>query len=72
MRALDAVKRVMDDFAAGVARRQQRPDASCGQCERRERCGLPPNRNCIVMAAQVARNRGRPVRCAILSQGGLS
>jgi hypothetical protein len=72
MRALDAVERVIADFAARVARRRERPASSCGACERWQRCGLPPSKNCIVMVAQLARNPGRPVKRSILSQGGLS
>jgi hypothetical protein len=32
----------------------------CGDCERWERCGLPPSDDCIVKAAQMARDPDRP------------
>jgi hypothetical protein len=68
MRALDTVKTVVASLAAGIAQGRGRPDAVCGECERWKRCGLPPSRNCIVMAAQLARDGGRPVKRPILTQ----
>ena len=29
---------------------------NCGDCERHDRCGLPPDDACIVRATQIARN----------------
>jgi hypothetical protein len=54
-------------LAALLARRRRQPDFMCGDCERWERCGLPPNKNCIVMAAQLARDGDRPVERRILA-----
>jgi hypothetical protein len=34
----------------------------CGDCERWERCGRPPSDDCIVKAAQLARDEERPRR----------
>lgn len=34
----------------------------CSDCERVERCGNPPSERCIVRAAQIARDGGKPVR----------
>lgn len=31
------------------------PEFTCGDCERSERCGLPPNDACIIRAAQLER-----------------
>jgi hypothetical protein len=33
----------------------------CGDCERWQRCGLPPSDRCIVKAAQLARG-GKPIK----------
>jgi hypothetical protein len=66
MRALEAIGGFFDKLAA-LAARKRGSEPVCGQCERWERCGLPPNRNCIVMAAQVARDEGRSVRQAWLT-----
>jgi len=33
----------------------RRPEFTCGDCERSDRCGLPPSDRCIVKAAQIAR-----------------
>jgi hypothetical protein len=68
MRVLDTVKAVAASLAAGIAQRRRRSDAVCGECERWKRCGLPPSRNCIVMAAQLARDGGRPAKRPILTQ----
>ncbi len=37
-----------------VALRRAR-EFTCGDCERSDRCGLPPSDRCIVKAAQIAR-----------------
>ena len=61
MDALNAISRMIAKLAALVARRPS-TDFVCGECERWERCGLAPHKECIVMAAQVARDGGRPAR----------
>jgi hypothetical protein len=38
------------------------PEFTCGDCERHARCGLPPSKLCVVRAAQIERDGGRPVR----------
>jgi hypothetical protein len=38
-----------------VAALRRRPEFTCGDCERSERCGLPPSDRCIVKAAQIGR-----------------
>jgi hypothetical protein len=68
MAALDVVRGVIARLAALVARRRPASDFICGECERWERCGLPPDRNCIVMAAQIARDGGRSTKRIILTQ----
>ena len=66
MRALDAVKRVVAGLAELKARRRS-SEFMCGECERWERCGLPPDENCIVKVAQLARDGRRPVKRPILT-----
>jgi hypothetical protein len=50
-----AIQDVFARFARTAAARQRRPEFTCGDCERSERCGLPPSDRCIVRAAQIAR-----------------
>ena len=50
-----AIHNVFAGFARTVAALRRRPEFACGDCERSERCGLPPSDRCIVKAAQIAR-----------------
>ncbi len=68
MRAPDAVQAIFTKLASFIPKPRPRPAFVCGECERWERCGLPPSDSCIVMAAQIARNGGRPVKRAGLTQ----
>jgi hypothetical protein len=52
MRALHAIPRVCLKWIGSL----QRPQFECGQCERWQRCGLPPNKDCITKAMQIARD----------------
>jgi hypothetical protein len=54
MRTLDIIRGI---FAKGIAlmSRPRRSDFTCGDCERWQRCGLPPHDDCIVRAEQLAR-----------------
>ncbi|HEY1365233.1 MAG TPA: hypothetical protein VGF60_23520 [Xanthobacteraceae bacterium] len=54
------VHTVITWLSAVVARLRARPAFVCGECERWQRCGLPPDKRCVVMAAQIARD-GEPV-----------
>jgi len=38
-----------------ISRRRRHEDFTCSDCERWERCGLPPNDACVVRAAQLTR-----------------
>jgi hypothetical protein len=67
MRALDVVQGIFTKLASIVTVRG-RSDFACGECERWERCGLPPSDKCIVMAVQIARNGGRSSKWTILHQ----
>lgn len=49
-----AIQGVFASFARTVAALRRRPDFTCGDCERSDRCGLPPSDRCIVKVAQIA------------------
>jgi hypothetical protein len=66
MRAFDLVRGIFAKLAALIT--PSRHDFVCGECERWERCGQPPDDRCIVMATQIAQRRGRPVRHVGLPQ----
>jgi hypothetical protein len=71
MRALGHIREKVVALAGWVALRERRADWAefhCGDCERRDRCGLPPDQDCVVKAAQIARDGGRPRRRAALTQ----
>lgn len=50
-----AIQDVFARFARTVAALRRRPEFTCSDCERSERCGLSPSDHCIVRAAQIAR-----------------
>jgi hypothetical protein len=56
MRAIQSLKAAFRAIADRIAAARSSPDFYCGQCERWERCGLPPSENCIVKLAQIARD----------------
>ena len=65
MAAFDTIREKFARFANAIAELRQRAawaEFECGDCERRDRCGLPPDRNCVVKAAQIAERGGRPRR----------
>ena len=62
MRAVDSLKVATNAIGRWLEDARSRPEFYCGQCERWERCGLPPNRNCITMLAQIERNGGESNR----------
>ena len=60
MRAFNLMHRVFTK-AAALASRRRITDFACGDCERWQRCGLPPHDDCVARAAQIARGV-RPVK----------
>ncbi len=68
MGTLEAIRGTIAKLASLMARRRRQPDFVCGECERWQRCGLPPSKKCVVMAAQIARNGGRSPRRAAVAQ----
>jgi hypothetical protein len=61
MHARDRVRAMVVRLIGAVLRRRRKPAFTCGECERWQRCGLPPSEHCIIMVTQLARD-GRPVR----------
>jgi hypothetical protein len=61
MRAIYLLNTVFHAVARRVAAARTRPAFYCGQCERWERCGLPPSEDCIVRLAQIERDGGRSI-----------
>ncbi len=57
MRALNVLFTKLAGFFAMMRRSA---DFTCGDCDRWEHCGLPPNKDCIHRLEQIARNEGRP------------
>jgi hypothetical protein len=52
MTALELLRRIAMRITA--SRRTAR--FTCGACERNSRCGLPPSKNCVIRAMQIARD----------------
>lgn len=44
---------------AGPARSSE---FTCGECMRRDSCGMPPSDQCVTRAAQLAAGRREPIR----------
>jgi hypothetical protein len=63
-------------IARVVATERRLSRFTCGDCDRWERCGLPPDANCVYRAAQVARDdwwlrrRTRRLAASLFSSGG--
>jgi len=53
---LDSIKRAFEGWL--VTQTRPRSPFMCGDCERVDRCGLPPSDNCIVKAMQIANHDG--------------
>jgi hypothetical protein len=55
MRSANPIRGVFARFASTVTALRRRSDFTCGDCERSDRCGLPPSDSCMIRAAQIAR-----------------
>ena len=62
MRVFQSFKAAVRQIATRTVRRGSA--FTCGECERWERCGLPPSSDCVIMAQQIERDGDRPVRRA--------
>ncbi len=56
MQIFDGIQTVFAAISERIAASQRGAGFTCGQCERNERCGLPPHEDCVVKAAQLARD----------------
>ena len=54
MDAENSIQDVFRKFAGTATALRRRSSFTCGDCERSDRCGLPPNDRCIFKAAQIA------------------
>ena len=68
MRVPNSIQGLLAKFAKLVALRPG-SDFTCGDCERSDRCGLPPSKTCIVRAEQIARGDWKAKRRAKLVIG---
>lgn len=69
MRAWNTVRRSADavrDTLNRLALRRRRTDFICGDCDRWQRCGLPPDSQCLARAEQLAHADGRAPRRTVL------
>jgi hypothetical protein len=55
MHVFDFVQGVLAKLASMSAALRRSSEFTCGDCERMERCGLPPSDDCIEKAAQIER-----------------
>jgi hypothetical protein len=71
MHTLNSVGETLKSWIGAIparAARSEWDEFTCGECERRDRCGLPPDQICIVKAMQIARDGGRPKRRTALTR----
>ena len=59
MQTIQSLKAVIHRIVSRIAGARRKSALYCGQCERWERCGLPPHRDCVPMLAQVEQDGGR-------------
>ena len=52
MSAFETIRNALSGLANKIAGRH-RPDFICNDCDRWQRCGLPPSGNCLARAAQI-------------------
>ncbi len=55
MPAANPIKDLFGRFASRVAALRRQSGFTCGDCERSDRCALPPSEDCVVRAEQIAR-----------------
>jgi hypothetical protein len=55
MSVTSAVRGIVATFADRIAAMRRTSEFTCGDCERSDRCGLPPSDTCIIRAEQMAR-----------------
>ena len=63
-----AIRGIFTEVSSRIVAMQREPDFTCGDCERSDRCGLPPSDTCIVRAEQLARGDWKLRRAKTLLQ----
>ena len=72
MSVISAVRSIATAFSHQIAAMRRTSEFTCGDCERSDRCGLPPSDTCIIRAEQMARGdwkarrRARALRRTVL------
>ena len=56
MKLPGALQAMLNAIAGRFAASRRASEFTCGKCEQNERCGLPPHTDCVVKAAQIARD----------------
>jgi hypothetical protein len=56
MLILDGIRTIFTAISDRIVASQRGEEFTCGQCEWNERCGLPQHDDCVVKAAQLARD----------------
>jgi hypothetical protein len=64
MHVFDFVQGIFAKLASISATLRRTSEFTCGDCERVDRCGLPPSDYCIEKAAQIERGWTRPTKWA--------
>jgi hypothetical protein len=64
MRLTSAIRGIIAQLASRIATARRTSDFTCGDCERSDRCGLPPSDTCIARAEQIARGEWKARRQA--------
>lgn len=57
MRALDKIRTIVIKIADRIATARRLSRFNCGNCDRNEQCGLPPDNKCLMKALQITCNR---------------
>ena len=63
---LGPIRILIEKLASLVATQRRLSNFTCGDCERWQRCGLPPDANCVERAAQVSRGHWRTRRSSLM------
>ena len=74
MRAFHRGRQLLDTLRGAIVKRLSGSEFTCGDCERSDRCGRPPDTECAVKLAQIERDptgyrRRMKARTAFLKSG---
>jgi hypothetical protein len=60
------IRNLFKKLRRALATQRRLSNFTCGDCERWQRCGLPPDANCVPRAAQIARGDWKARRSSLL------